>query len=1129
MGRDFVLDGSVWAALIRSATKVLAIALVAVLIGAPANMAQAGCTSCVRWYSATQNDTGGTASQTLTVSMTVPDLTACPDAVLVAVLAVVNPGAGVPEVATVTWDVDPPGSPTELSRQGSSSGVSSLAEGGHLRSEIWTLILPPAGTGTLTFDLGVSNSARMSGGGVILCGVDVDEPIAHGISQGTTVGNSTADNKILQSATDASGRMFVDHCAIYGNRTAATRRNPEQTLNWNERTGTSTSDVLSASSRVAMVGEELTYGYTFNTAILYVCSAISFIPNGVTAVGLEGFTAKRDKTGVALAWQAGQEANNLGYRLFREDDGERVLVTPEMIAGSALSYPGSPLEAGYSYAWWDPDGRETSKYLLADVELGGRETVHGPFATEAGPGDGAPVVLRTSRLISTAGEPQSMKAASVAGEVAMRPVLDRPAVKLGETNRSKQRVLAAGEAAKVVVRQEGWYRLTGAEIAAAGVGILGSDSDRLQLFANGTEQAIRVNDGGDRTFDSADSVEFYGVPLDTQCAGTQTYWLIRGSVRGERIPVHGQSVTDGRAVTTSHTAELKERLFYAGGVLNGDAENVFGRVVTSTAAAVTIGVPALEYPSQRPAGLEVALQGFSEFAHEVQVSLNGKAIGVIPFSGKERKVATFSVPAGGLIGLSATVAFKEIGNTAAVSAVDFVRVSYPRISRAQQDKLFFSMTSADVAGPVRISGFTGPSIRVFDVTAPDQVSEVRGAVPSVPGLDPILGGGGYSVDIAPQFVRWQGPENARHFLAVADGAVMRPVSITANLPSNLGDPGNGATYVVIAHRSLMPALTALKMVREAQGLSVAIVDVEDVYDEFGFGVKSPYAIREFLRSAASTWTVRPRFALLVGDASQDPRDYLGRGQDLVPTKLVDTKTVETASDDWMADFDEDGKADIALGRLPAETEAEAVAMASKIVHNEMAGRTIEKALFVADTPVLSNFAVQNRGLRSLLPSSIVATAADARDMGDAATRAAILEAVSRGVDLLHYSGHGTIDHWRGNLLSVSDVPLLKNSDRLPIFTVTNCLTGIFQEPLLRGLGEVLMKAPGAGAVAVWASSGTTEVAGQEKLMSEFVRSLSGEGGAETLGDAVRRAKAAVTDADVRNTWILLGDPATRIR
>ena len=312
-------------------------------------------------------------------------------------------------------------------------------------------------------------------------------------------------------------------------------------------------------------------------------------------------------------------------------------------------------------------------------------------------------------------------------------------------------------------------------------------------------------------------------------------------------------------------------------------------------------------------------------------------------------------------------------------------------------------------------------------------------------------------------------------------------------------------------------------------MKVMVVDVEDVYDEFGYGVKSPQAIQALIRTAASTWAVKPRFVVLVGDGSQDPRNYLGLGQDFVPTKLVDTKTFESASDDWMADVNGDGKPEVALGRLPARTLADATAMVKKIVLHDKKTTSLSKVLFVADTAVLTNFQEQNKAFAALLPSTVTKTLANADEIGDAATHTAIVNGVVNGVDLVHYSGHGTIDHWRGTLLSEGDVPTLANLSRLPIFTVSNCLTGIFQEPLLDGLGEVLVKTPDAGAVAVWASSGTTEVPGQKALMTAFFQALSGNGAVSTLGEAVRKAKASATDPDVRSTWILLGDPATRIR
>ena len=71
--------------------------------------------------------------------------------------------------------------------------------------------------------------------------------------------------------------------------------------------------------------------------------------------------------------------------------------------------------------------------------------------------------------------------------------------------------------------------------------------------------------------------------------------------------------------------------------------------------------------------------------------------------------------------------------------------------------------------------------------------------------------------------------------------------------------------------------------------------------------------------------------MLLGDASVDPRNYLGMGTfDYVPTKLVRTSLLRTASDDWFTDFNDDGIADIPVGRIPVRTPAEAALVIGKI-------------------------------------------------------------------------------------------------------------------------------------------------------------------------------------------------------
>ena len=118
----------------------------------------------------------------------------------------------------------------------------------------------------------------------------------------------------------------------------------------------------------------------------------------------------------------------------------------------------------------------------------------------------------------------------------------------------------------------------------------------------------------------------------------------------------------------------------------------------------------------------------------------------------------------------------------------------------------------------------------------------------------------------------------------------------------------------------MDALAPLVARRVQEGWTVQIADVQDVYDEQGFGDKSPAAIRAFIQRARASWRVPPRFVLFVGDATFDPRNFLAKGDfDFVPTQLIDTAAMETASDDWFVDDDLDGVPEIAIGRLPVRT------------------------------------------------------------------------------------------------------------------------------------------------------------------------------------------------------------------
>ena len=332
--------------------------------------------------------------------------------------------------------------------------------------------------------------------------------------------------------------------------------------------------------------------------------------------------------------------------------------------------------------------------------------------------------------------------------------------------------------------------------------------------------------------------------------------------------------------------------------------------------------------------------------------------------------------------------------------------------------------------------------------------------------------------------------------------------------------------MIIGYRSFLPQLARLKAYREKQGLKVALVDVEDLFDEFTFGAHDPQAIKAFLASARAQWRPAPRYVILAGDATSDPRNYLGQpARDFVPTKIVDTEYMETASDDWFADFDADGVPEMAVGRLPIRTPVEAAAVVDKIIGYEQATTPAShEALLVSDT----GFEPATDSLAKLLPSSTSSLTVNRRDgPTDAVVRGRILDVLNRGPSVVNYYGHGAVDIWTGaGLLESTDARSLKNAGRLSLFVMMTCLNGYFIEPKTQSLAEALLRAPHGGAFAVWASSGLTTPGDQIRANEELFRQL-GATDAPRLGDAMVRAKSVIQDLDVRRTWILFGDPLAR--
>jgi hypothetical protein len=241
--------------------------------------------------------------------------------------------------------------------------------------------------------------------------------------------------------------------------------------------------------------------------------------------------------------------------------------------------------------------------------------------------------------------------------------------------------------------------------------------------------------------------------------------------------------------------------------------------------------------------------------------------------------------------------------------------------------------------------------------------------------------------------------------------------------------------------------------------------------------------------------------------------------------------METASDDWFVDLNSDGLPEMAIGRLPVQTAEEAAIVVSKIVGYEKSNRKNE-ALLVADRVDNSddfNFEGASEEVRALLPAYFtVRNIFRGQFSSDAQAKGELLNGINQGALLVNFIGHGSIESWRGSLLTLEDADSLINRLRLPFFVNMTCLNGFFQNPYGETLAEALMKASGGGAIAIWTSSGLTEPDKQAVMNKELIRLLFGSDSI-TLGEATAKAKASVSDQDIRRTWILFGDPTTKLK
>ncbi|MGD9057101.1 MAG: C25 family cysteine peptidase [Desulfobacterales bacterium] len=714
--------------------------------------------------------------------------------------------------------------------------------------------------------------------------------------------------------------------------------------------------------------------------------------------------------------------------------------------------------------------------------------------------------------------------------------------------------VADGDAYKIITDAEGIYQISKDYLDTNGVDTNAITLSQIRIYYLGQEVAIEVFDqNSDDRMDATDYLRFYAQPVNSLYAkysDQNVYWLTLSG--GSGSPLRMSSIAAGPAggllaadfADTAHH-ELNQIIWLKAPGEDNIERWFFWTYVQGDQHAGG-GLPkafTVTVPDPTSDGtLTILMAGQTDTEHVVNVAVNGVEQS-FTWSGIRYFEATLdNVP---LVAGDNTVTLQCLsadGNDSII--VDWFKIDYWRDYMAIGNTLKFA---PDSGSRYVIDGFSSNSLLAYDISNPAEVAKINNA--QIAGTNP------YSFEFEPTTY-------GDTYLVLGSDMLDIPVGLIEDRAANLAHTANGADYILITHRDVgwdvsgdaYQWLDDLATLRQAQGLRVFVADIEDIYDEFSFGIQSPHAVKDFLAYAYSNWSPpAPRHVLLVGDATYDPKNHWNENDTTayLPTYSIYTDHKgETVTDQWFVTFSgDDAVADMHIGRLPAADAGQAAVMVAKIIAYESAINTQtwqNDLLLIADNQrpgaeylYEADFETMNEEAAALIPEAMAdpfrgylndyAAAAFLTDD--------IIDTINDGVLMVNYAGHAATQVLaEEHIFDAGDVPALANTDRLPFFVSMACEAGFFAYPetwFFPSLAEALLRSD-AGAMAAFMPTGMTTTEGQQVLDAALFEAIFKKD-IRTLGPAIADAKQTLlANGDtyfeqISDTFLLFGDPATALK
>jgi len=512
-------------------------------------------------------------------------------------------------------------------------------------------------------------------------------------------------------------------------------------------------------------------------------------------------------------------------------------------------------------------------------------------------------------------------------------------INLGERNSRALPWSPPAPAWRIKVREDGFYQLTYDELLAAGLDVDNLNPQTFQLFHMGTELAIHVEGQSDENFDTQDTLLFYGEAIENKYTMDNIYWLTYGTETGLRMPSRDVAPSGApQAQTYSATLNMEVNQYYTYWVPGEDDLERFLWDYIFTTRPFVFSFD-LESPSDGSGFLDLALVGLThpdaiDPDHHAIVKLNNGIIKELRWDGRSWQELHEPIPTGILNSGTNEIEVIIPGDTGAETDyvyLDWVNMTYPRAFTTAEDELCFSY-EINNAVQFHLEGYSTADLVLFDISDPHMITKLLNAHIQLEDTS-------YSLT----FQEGETVSGEKEYWAAEITTYKTIKAIDQDNPSDLQSSLNRADHITITHADFFLQAGALSTFRSSQGLRTIVVDVQDIYDEFGYGIVGNAPIRDFLLYAYENWeSPAPSFVVLVGDGHYNPKGYEpsiygALRENFIPPYLsmIYPYTGETAADNrYVAFVGEDTLPDMMLGRLAVNSPDEAAAFINKIIAYE---------------------------------------------------------------------------------------------------------------------------------------------------------------------------------------------------